>query len=314
MTGQVQMTECRFGVELQGGGDHPVQMRRERSGFEVPERCDAPVEARVLARGLGGVLGDVGRHLGGPLVAVSEHLHVDLLAPAGPPSCVGHRDTSEQPLHTRSASCSTPRGGMHPRARPPARWRGGGRRPDAETRPPGRTRGVGTFAASLWLTPSADAELAGEVDHRATPQLGRAGVVQHGAGVVVALGAQRRADELVACDRCRCVQMPGRPWRQRRRAARDGTNPAARTVCTAPKLGAVRVRKTAGCSATATGNALSTLESRAHQMTSVAPVDRGTGGTAHLARRAAGLEKDAVGQTRRSSKLMRRSPAAEATT
>jgi hypothetical protein len=86
MTGQVQMMEFRLGVELQGGGGHPVKMRRERTGLEVPERCDAPVEARVLARGLRGVFGDIGRHLGGPLVAVSEYLDVHLLAPADHPS------------------------------------------------------------------------------------------------------------------------------------------------------------------------------------------------------------------------------------
>ena len=41
-------------------------------------------------------------------------------------------------------------------------------------------------------------QLAGEIDRGATPQLGRTGIVQHGAGVVVAIRAGRRADHLVA--------------------------------------------------------------------------------------------------------------------
>src|SRR5271166_4368436 len=58
-------------------------MGRQLPAAQIFERTDGSVEARVVARGLRGVLGDVGGHPAGPLVAVLEDLYVDLPTPGG---------------------------------------------------------------------------------------------------------------------------------------------------------------------------------------------------------------------------------------
>ena len=293
MTGEVQMTEFRFGVELEGRRDHPVQMRREGSGLEVLERCDAPVEARVLARGLRGVLGDIGRHPGGPLVAVSEYLDVHLLAPAGRPSCVGHR-------HRAGSHCtrlgqlldSDGWGG----ALGPVRPYDGVEVDDAPTlelRHPteGETHAPGRHGLA---DPERTSQLAGEIDRRATPQLGRTGIVQNGAGVVVAIRAQRRADHLFARPM---------PLRAHIGAIVDATTPSppAVTIPSGPdgvhgaEPGGGQGKEDGRISGNRFGDALSTLEARPHQMASIAPVDLGAGRAAHLAREPQALRKTPSG-------------------
>ncbi len=84
----------------------------------------------------------------------------------------------------------------------------------------------------------------------------------------------------------------------------DATTPAPPAVTLASGPDGVHGTK-AGCgqgeedgriSGNCFGDALSTLETRPHQMASIAPVDLGAGRATHLAPLAAGLEKDPVGQ------------------
>ena len=281
MTGQVQMTEFRLGVELQGGGNHPVQMRREGSSLEVLKRRDAPAEARVLTRGLRGVLGDIGRHLGGPLVAMSEYLDVHLLAPAGRPSCVGHRHRAgSRCTHLGQLLDSDGWGG----ALGPVRPYDGVEVDDAPSLELCHPTEGETYAPRRHglAEPEGRSQLAGEIDRCATPQFGRAGIVQHGAGVVIAIRAERRADRLVA-----------RPMALRAHVGAfvDATTPVppAVTIASGPdgvhgaKAGCGQGDKDCRISGNRFGDALSTLETRPHQMASIAPVDLGASRAAHLA-------------------------------
>jgi hypothetical protein len=130
--------------------------------------------------------------------------------------------------------------------------------------------------------PERRSQLAGEIDRGATPQLGRAGIVQHGAGVVVAIRAEWRADDLVA----RPMPSPADGG-----VIVDATTPPPPTV-TIPsgpdgvhgtKAGCGQGEKDCRISGNRFGDAFSTLKTRPHQMASIAPVDLGAGRTAHLA-------------------------------
>jgi len=178
-------------------------------------------------------------------------------------------DTERAAVAHASVSCSTSIGGEVDDA------------PTLELRHP--TEGE-THAPSRHglADPERTSQLAGEIDRRASPQLGRAGIVQHGAGVVVAIKAERRADHLVARPMALgadvgvivdattspppAVTIPGGP---------DGVHGA--------EAGGGQGEEDGRISGHRFGDALSALETRPHQMASIAPVDLGTGRTAHLA-------------------------------
>ena len=69
-------------------------------------------------------------------------------------------------------------------------------------------------------------------------------------------------------------------------------------VWTAPKLGAVRVKKTAGCRAIASSDALAALKSGPDEVAGISPVHRCARGAADFGAGAARLEDDAVGERR----------------
>ena len=148
------------------------------------------------------------------------------------------------------------------------------------------------------------------VDHRPPPQLGRGGVVHDGADVVVALRAQRGAENLVIQHDADDHTASGGHEHNGPARRRDDRHHSNAAVWTAPKPGAVRVRKIGGSLGHRLRNALAALEAGPDQVPGVSSIDGGTGRTAHRAPGAAGLEDDTVGE-RALEKTLRRSPEPE---
>jgi hypothetical protein len=138
-------------------------------------------------------------------------------------------------------------------------------------------------------------QLASQIDHRPTPQLRRTGVLEHSADVVVTVGAQRCTHEFVV----------GSVALSADRGAAVDTTRAETTVMTVAsgphgvdcaEAGGGQGEEDGWVLGDAVWDSLSALEPRAHQMTSIASVDRGTCRAAHLISRPAGFEEHAVGQ------------------
>ena len=156
-------------------------------------------------------------------------------------------------------------------------------------REPDRSGDVGLGA------PEDGSKVALGVDHRPTPQFGGAGVVEHGADVVVAVEAQGRPDETV---------VPSVALHTRK-----GATVAAPCSCVPGVTGAVDFRGMDGPEARsgkgeedgrvlAHGfvDTLATLEPGPYEVAGVTPVNGGTRRATDLAPGAARFEDDAVGE------------------
>ena len=271
--------------------------------------------------GLGRVLGDVARARRGLLgrAARVELAHLDLRAPADLARRRGASPAVRPSCRGRGrATRDVPRGrerGVDQQLRVVARARGASSSPSSST-PSRRSDAVEVQraaalelgdldvghahrAARFWLTPSRRASSRGSWIARPPPQLGRERVPQHRVLVVEALarrsarrgaGRPRRGPRRRRARRRAGTTSPSRRGRQRR--ALPSTT---RRECTGPKLGAVSVRNTSGCSATVSGTPLPPRIPLGHELERVAAVGPRARRADGLAPVAAALQQRPVG-------------------
>ena len=142
-------------------------------------------------------------------------------------------------------------------------------------------------------------ELARDLDRRPPPQLRRQRVPQHRVLVVEAVRAQRLAQPRVVLVVDLAARQPHPVRAHVRRAARGRQRcarpPANRRECTGPKLGAVSVTNTIGCSAHRLRHALAAAQPGGDELVRVAAVGLRARRADRLAAIAAALQQRASG-------------------